>query len=241
MSVFSAIDDYLKQAAIRRSSLCPHRSTATSFTVLEQQIAWPDEALHQAVGRCFSAIVQAQITAFPENIYWDFDYMMHYLVQCAAKATDPLEYVARFEKQLVRLMDLFGQHSIIRFRYVHDFSYGFDWARWVKKAPEKRKTVAPFSFTFLDYIECRGGELLDLIVQNDAKYHQIEGAQHRNPFGFSREPADERRLLDGMARDELIPVKLWDQTQQPNWRPLYSHIRKERAADLGIQKKPSPQ
>lgn len=241
MSVFSTIDSYLNQANIHRASLCPNRSTATSFTVLDQQSHWPDATWREAVGNCFLAIAKAQVKAFPENIYWDFDYMLEYLLQAAQKAATPFDYIERFEQQLVRLMDLFGQHSVIRFRYVHDFSYGFDWARWVKKAPETRKSIAPFSFTFLDYIECRGAELMELIAQNDEKYHQMQGPQHRNPFGFSRAPSDEQRLLSEMAQENLIPIKLWDRTQLPDWEPNYANIRKERATQMGIVKKPSPQ
>ena len=55
----------------------------------------------------------------------------------------------------------------------------------------------------------RGDELLELIELDDGKYPTLDGDEPRNPFPFSREPADELRLHRELARRDLIPVPTW--------------------------------
>ena len=127
--------------------------------------------------------------------------------------------------------------SEIRFRYVHDFMYGFDWARWVKKQPDQRANSGPFCQNFLDDLLCRGEEILQSIKKDDVKYPQISQKRYRNPFCFSREPEDERRLLTYLAGCECIPVAAWEWDSVGVWDKPFSQIREEASLKLNIAKK----
>jgi hypothetical protein len=148
---------------------------------------------------------------------------------------DPSDLLARAE-QICRLQKLYGQNSIICFRYVHDFVYGFDWAKWVLRDPETRNVHGPFSGAFLDYIENRAHELIDLIHNDDEKYPKLESGEPRNPFVFSREPDDERRLFMTLAERDLIPVRAWTFDTTPVWNRPFAALRAEMAVELGICK-----
>ena len=89
---------------------------------------------------------------------------------------------------LVDVQARYGARSAIRFRYVHDFIYGYDWARWVAREPETRTAIGPYDPVFLQRMRHRADELLELIQTNDKNYPQLEQNISRNPFGFSREP-----------------------------------------------------
>lgn len=124
-------------------------------------------------------------------------------------------------------MDMFGCKGEIRFRYVHDFMYGFDWARWVKKDLKNRSNIKPFSIIFLDYLLTKGEEILRLISINDKRYHHISSRSFRNAFCFPRAPKDEYRLLTYLADYGLIPVNAWSWNTEPIWNQPFDEIREQ--------------
>ncbi len=126
----------------------------------------------------------------------------------------------------------YGTHSVLAFRYIHDFTYGFDWCRWVKKDARHRAHVGPFDWPYLLYLQQRRRELEDLIAQNDEKYHQLEPGVAHNPFLFSREPDDEYRLFSALASAGHIPVPTWSVHQDCRYDKPFDQLRVEMATSL---------
>ena len=175
----------------------------------------------------YSNIVMAQIKNFPNNIFWDFEYFLYQYALKIKKNDKYLDFIAHYEIKIIRLLQLFGQESNIKFKYLHDFTYGFDWSKWVQDAPEQRSAVQPFDEVFLDYLYKRGLELLELIKANDKKYGKLQdGKTYRNPFSFSRSTANEKKLFEQLAKDNMLPIKLWDIAAQPIWDKAYYQYRK---------------
>ncbi|MEM9385760.1 MAG: ferrochelatase [Pseudomonadota bacterium] len=225
-----ALDAWLDEEVGERVSLCPGRSHPTSFAVLWQTLGL--EAAHAvALYRQTERVVRAIAMHFPENVFWDLDLIVQALADRAS--VDATEAMG---DRLVALIDGFGMHSVIRFRYVHDFTYGFDWAKWVAKAPGRRAHIGPFDEGFLTYLERRRQELQELIAQDDAKYGRLRDERPRNPFGFSREPQDERLLHEMLAERGQIPVPTWDRLGRAQWGARFAEHRAELAAELGIAK-----
>jgi hypothetical protein len=222
------LDAWLDAKLGPRSSLCPGREHPTTFAEL-----WPRldlDAPHAlAVFHATQRVVHAIVTHFPDNVFWDLDLVVQSLADRTSVAA-----IDTTAHRLVRLMQGFGMRSAIRFRYVHDFTYGFDWAKWVAKAPERRRQVAPFDDFFLAYLEHRCEELLALIASDDVKYGRLRNDQPRNPFTFSREPQDERRLHALLAERGLIPVATWDAQGDARWGAEFAERRAALAAELGI-------
>ena len=193
-----------------------------------------------AVGLC--ALARAQLEAFPANLFWDFDLIAAAIV-AEARALAPSAAIACVEDRfarMTRLQALYGRETTINFSYVHDFVYGFDWAKWVAREPSLHADVpGPFSLRFLVYMERRGHELLALIAADDREYPSLPDDQVRNPFAFSREPEAEVRLHRELARRDLIPVPGWrgdygccDWTRR--WRVPFRDRRDAVAAELGL-------
>ena len=137
-------------------------------------------------------------------------------------------------------MSIFSKavRSPINFRYVHDFMYGFDWARWVSHEQETRQGIGPFDQTYLYHVEERRGELVECIADHDAQFGFAADGVHHNPFRFSREPADERRLHEALAGDNVIPVQAWRFDSTCDWARPYTQIREQYAQKLGIPVRP---
>ena len=161
-----------------------------------------------AHGLCELAL--AQLDAFPGNLFWDLDLIAATIVHEAAAAESAHACVVdRFER-MVALQRLYGRRTPINFSYVHDFVYGFDWAKWIAREPSLHAGVpGPFSLPFLTYMQRRGRELLALIAADDSKYPTLDDDAPRNPFPFSRDPDAEIRLHRELARRDLIPVPTW--------------------------------
>jgi hypothetical protein len=176
------------------------------------------------------ALLTAVRLHFPGNIYWDLDRLVAGLVSEAESEAALGEALSEAET----LHRMFGGHSAIRFRYVHDFLYGFDWAKWVARDPAARSRVGPFDRAFLAYTQRRGRELLELIARDDAKYHRLRDERPRNPFPFSREPEHERRLHEDLARRGLLPVESWRSDATPRWDLPFAAEREARARALSI-------
>lgn len=220
----------------RAWSLDPSRGRATPLVALVRGLAAEDPRRAPEVVAAFAhgvaRVAEAILENFPENVFWDLDRPVAALWDGpAAVGLGPLEAaVAR----VVELQGLFGRGTPIRFRYAHDFLLGYDWARWVRRAPGDRVGIGPFDQAFLDRMKRRGGELLSLIEADDRKYHRLRGAGHRNPFGFSREPGDEARLLRDLVARDLVPVRAWTRGDPPRWDRPFAELRAERARALGL-------
>ncbi|PRP96241.1 hypothetical protein [Enhygromyxa salina] len=202
---------------------------------LTQRLAGP-----VAHGLC--ALALAQLDAFPGNLFWDLDLIATSIVS-QARALEFEDAIAHVEDQFQRmatLQHLYGQATAINFSYVHDFVYGFDWAKWVAREPSLHaRPPTPFSPEFLAHMHARGLELLELIERDDGKYPSLPDDQARNPFEFSREPDDEVTLHRELARRDLIPVPTWDPDASScdwdlRWRVAFAVRRVEVAHELGL-------
>ncbi|QSQ23571.1 ferrochelatase [Pyxidicoccus parkwayensis] len=216
-----------------RASLAPDRARALTPCELAERITagQGDEACLRAFVEGLRATVEALAEDFPDNIFWDLDY----LARCLWEAGAPGDMEA-FARRVVALCHGFGVRSELRFRYAHDFVFGYDWARWVMREPEQRAAIRPFDATFFDYLEGRRQELLVLVARDDTKYSQLKGAKFRNPFGFSREPEEEARLHQALAREDLIPVKAWRMDGDPRWHLPFADLRTKAANRLGLSR-----
>jgi hypothetical protein len=173
---------------------------------------------------------------FPENIFWDFDFLVSSMLRQALIADEgAVTFLKVFGEKMVRLTEMFGNKTEMRFRYVHDFIYGFDWARWVQKEPQKRSNVEPFSLVFFDYLLAKGKELLQRINHGQVTSYKLCDTGYRNPFTFSREPEDEYRLLTYLAEEQLIPVAVWNWNACPVWNKPFQEMRQQLALKLDIQ------
>jgi hypothetical protein len=213
-------------------TLDPDRLRATPLNDVVGELAKPSQLPHLAA--VASAVAEAQLQSFPENVLWDFDF---YLASIHAQACESRSYVAhlcRVTEITVGLMRLYGQQSTIRFRYVHDFMYGFDWARWVRRDPEARKSIGPFSLGFLEQIETRGRDILNLIEADDARYPKLSGPDARNPFSFSRDPDDELILYRRLAELGCVPVEAWRIDATPDASRDFDALREHVAESLGL-------
>jgi hypothetical protein len=236
---FRILDEIIFQKSVSYLSLNPHKNFATSFAEMGYFITENnfDPRIIKSLTDALERIVNAQVSNFPENIYWDFDFMVQSMLSQALVAKEGAFYfLENFADKVVNLMNLFGIKTQIHFRYIHDFMYGFEWAKWVQRDPYARSHTEPFSMIFLDYILNRGQEMIQLINLNDTKYQQITGSAYRNPFPFSREPDCECRLLSYMAEEELIPVPAWDWNARPMWNKPFQEIRQELSVQLHIPK-----
>ncbi|UKO99831.1 hypothetical protein [Nostoc sp. UHCC 0870] len=235
---FQFIDEILSQHNVKLLSLNPHKKIITSFVEIEALIRENiiDNQLINTLQNTLERIVQSQLQNFPENIFWDFDFMVSsMLYQALNTEEDAANFLETFTNKMVLLTELFGINNEIRFRYVHDFIYGFDWAKWVQKDPQQRTFIEPFSLIFLDYLLTKANEIIQRIHRGKSQSYKLCDNGFRNPFTFSREPEDEYRLLTHLAKAELIPVAAWDWNASPIWNQPFQERREELALELNIQ------
>jgi hypothetical protein len=235
---FQLIDKILAQESINLLSLNPQKTLITSFAELgnlitEQNI---DIKLLTTLQETLESIVRTQLQNFPENIFWDFDFLVISMLRQALIADEgAVPFLKVFGEKMVSLTEMFGNKTEIRFRYVHDFMYGFEWARWVQKEPQNRAHVEPFSLLFLDYLLVKGQELLQRINHGQITSYKLCDTGYRNPFTFSREPEDEYRLLTYLAEEQLIPVAVWNWNASPVWNKPFQEMRQQLALKLNIK------
>ncbi|AKF08004.1 hypothetical protein [Sandaracinus amylolyticus] len=216
---------------VRWRSLCPGRELARPLRELIPDRALPSD-LRLAAARGIATIAEAVHRNFPDNLFCDLELVLARLER--GGATHGVAWVDATVSTVVDLHDLFGHGTSIQFRYVHDFLYGFDWARWVRRDPETRRVIGPFDPGFLAYARRRGAELVELIAQDDDKYHRIPRGRDRNPFAFQRDPASETRLLSDLAVRGWVPVEAWKRDAAPRWDRDYTYERERRARELGL-------
>ena len=215
-------------------TLDPSRDFARPLSDVVAALA--DSRQSRPLAAAAAAVAEAQIQSFPENLFWDFDFYLASIHRDAASSSDYEEYLAAVTEVTVGLMHLYGQQSTIRFRYVHDFMYGYDWARWVRRDPGARAEVEPFGLDFLKQTERRGHDLLALIDADDEWYPTLEKGVSRNPFPFSREPRDELRLYRVLAERGWVPVETWRLAAQPDASRDFDALRAEAAESLGLSR-----
>lgn len=213
-------------------TLDPGRATATPLSEVVARLADSSTRAHLAAAAC--AVARAQIRSFPENLLWDFDFFVASIHAEACEADDYAAHLGSLTTTTVGLMRLYGKHSMIRFRYVHDFMYGFDWARWVRRDPEARAGVGPFSLHFLRQSERRGRDIVTLIESDDRIYPKLGDGGPRNPFPFSREPEEELRLYRRLSARGCIPVEAWRFDARPDATRDFDILREDTARDLGL-------
>jgi len=216
------VDHILRRHVPRPLSLCPGRKEITSFVSLGQQLT--DESkprnFYIDAAEGLKVIVAAQINNFPDNIFWDYDYFCAVLF-----SQDSQSGLNNIIHSVESLMKTYGVHSELSFQFVHDFTYGFDWARWVSKKPEERRKYHLFTMEFFTYLSKRQGELVELIGKNDQKYNQLAKGKRRNPFKFSRTPEDEKIVLQNLSDQNMIPVPAWDISPTTRWNHDFTKIR----------------
>ena len=236
--LFQSLDEILAQHSVNPLTLNPHKNLITSFVELENLITTitTDQEIIITLRDTLELIIYAQVQNFPENIFWDFDFLVNSMLRQALLADEgAIAFLECFSKKMVLLIELFGIKKEIRFRYVHDFIYGFDWAKWVKKEPQTRSHSEPFSLVFLDYLLVKGEKLIKHLNYGQMTSYNLSNTGYRNPFDFSREPEDERLLLGYLATEKLIPVEVWNWDTRPVWNQPFQEMRQQLALKLNIQ------
>jgi hypothetical protein len=188
-----------------RRSLAPGRARATPLAALAARcfaaLSGAERALREELlGRIAIALAED----YPDNVFCDLDALAGRLGEGAREDAEALA------GRVVALSRAFGGAGPLRFRYVHDFLYGLDWCRWAAKDPADRAGADPYGARFLGYLAARGEELVALVAAGDAKYGPLAAGAFRNPFGFSREPGDEARILALLAAEGALPFACWE-------------------------------
>ena len=225
-----AADQSILRVAGTARSLNPAGCGASSLEQLGRDVlAGRDTGIARVFVRGLADIAEAMVDNFPETLFWDMDFMAAEVLR-----QDEPDRIEQLCADLTRLQLQYGRHSVLAFRYVHDFTYGYDWAKWVMREPEERRHVRPFDPEFIAYLRRRGEELVSLIDRNDAKYPKLPDGRARNPFGFSREPAHEGLLFSDLAAQGLLPVRAWDVEAEPEAERPFADLRVLRARQLGV-------
>ncbi len=235
----AAADARLDAAGVKRFTLSADRPWARSLEALGHALAPRLAPLPAGATETWSeglvATAEAIRAHFPDNLLWDLEYLSASVLREAAREPGrAVETLRAVFEEVVELQALFGRDTTIRFRYVHDFAYGFDWAKWVRRAPEERRDVGPFDLAFLRALRTRGHELLALIEADDTTYPQLRSPEARNPFVFDREPEAELALYRDLATRDLVPVRAWTFDEPPVWDRPFAEARVERARALGL-------
>lgn len=218
-------------------SLAPDRDHATTLETLARSLLKDDEDpdLITVFGDGLARLALAQLDAFPGNLFWDLDFAAaQVLRQARMRPAESAEVAGKLLVRLADLQRLYGRETAINFSYVHDFTYGFDWAKWVGREPDQDGSVGPFDLDFLVYMRKRAHELMQLIAKNDEKYPSLPDGQPRNPFPFSREPDAELRLFPELARRGLLPVETWRTDAIPDCSRSFYTLRADVARELGL-------
>ena len=224
------VDARIRQSPRGALTLDPSRSIASRLTDVVSALADSHQSAHLAAAA--SAAAEAQLQSFPDNLFWDFDFYLASIHHDALAAPDYASYLENITSMTVGVMRLYGQQSTIRFRYGHDFMYGFDWARWIRRDPGAHEGIEPFGLDFLRQIESRGQDIVRLIDSNDDWYPRLTAGVSRNPFPFSREPEDELPLYRLLAERGCVPVEGWKLDARPDASRDFDALREELAVSL---------
>lgn len=233
-SRFQELERDMLHADVFMYSLNTKNSSASSPSVLAQYVSafYSDTAIWSLFSDFLEQMFRNMIHHFPENIFWDLDYMITYAVRESIHHKAPELFWEDYTEKLSELLAIFGCHGEIRFRYLHDFTYGFDWSRWARKDISERKNIHPFGISFFDRTIERGDELLELIRKNDSKYHQLQSDVYRNPFSFSREIAEEKKMMHWLSKNKAIPVEQWKTTAAISFEKDVDLIRQRYSSSM---------
>ncbi len=236
LTPLGVVDQRIDASTEHRLSLCPGRSRARALReVGEYLIAGASAEPAWVFAQGLAAIAESILRNFPDNLFWDLDCLAAWLWGNGRPAAEIREDCER----VVALHELFGAFTPLSFRYVHDFLYGFDWARWVARAPDERRGIGVYDPRFLDALLRRGEELLVAIqAGTDERYPPLCVGAARNAFGFSREPTEELALYRRLAEEGWIPVHAWDFAGESEWERPYDEARVTRAVGLGEASRP---
>lgn len=238
----AAVDRELARAVPVPLTLDPERARSTALAELGSRLITEgdDPALCRAFASALACIARSQLEHFPENLFWDLDYLGASMLAGARAAADPVRHVAQVGELGAALSARFGARSPIRFRYVHDFLYGFDWQRWVAADPDARAGVGPFDLPFLHRMLDRGDALAARVASHDPEFPPLDDPRAwRNPFSFSRDPAHELALHRELSSRGELPVHAWRVDAVPDWRRPYTRMRAELARTLALPEPPA--
>ena len=114
---FQILDESLAQQVLKPLSLNPNKSLITSFTQLETRIIQEvsDVNLITIIRDTLQRILDALLYNFPENIFWDFDFIVSSMLKQTLLAENKADLLENFGNKIVLLMDMFGRKSEIRF------------------------------------------------------------------------------------------------------------------------------
>lgn len=233
-------DDELAGARHPLRSLAPGRARASTITeILGPLVVAAPADLAEVFVDGTRAFVRAQLDAFPDNLLWDLDLPLCTWWRAATTSDDPIGTASRLLALATELQHLFGCGTALRFRYTHDFVYGFDWAKWVGRDPDARRRTGPFDLAFLEAMRTRAHELVAIIeAGGDATYPTVAQTSGRNPFPFSREPPAELAIHRALAAADQIPVRAWerevDVQSENKWAKPWAKWREQAAARLGF-------
>lgn len=231
VQAMQALDDEMEARIGVPASLAPDRSRAQPLRVIGSALLAQREPVWQdAFADAAAIVLRSLLEHFPGNLFWDLDFLLAALLEQSRRPEDLLERASA----VARLQQIFGCKSVIAFRYLHDFTYGFDWARWTASGPAERASQGPFSLTFLDHVERRGREIVAAVLAGDPRFPRLPEGEFRNPFPFSRTPRHEALLLSDLADRDLIPVYGWCTTARPRFDLPFAQLREERARALGL-------
>jgi hypothetical protein len=230
------LQNYLEPILRSKKTLSPKRKHAFDQSKFEESLRsfnLQNEEWNFVEDFLISIVESIQFN-FPHNIFFDIDYLSFEVInQCKSTNTDFLEQLDLKRKKLISIFELFGKDSKIKFRYIHDFIYGFDWLKWMLEKRNPMENQSPYGNDFLNYISSRGAELVLLIDQNDVKYPDLM-EEYRNPFLFSRTPIEEEKLHRVLQETDSLPISSWDIFAIPKFDKNYSSIRTQTAHSLGI-------
>ena len=213
-------------------SLDPQKIKATLPSELAKQPFFEEISLNSflSLESIIIDLFSSQNENFPTNIFWDMDGLISFFLHL-----NDSKKQKNLCKILLKLYDRYGNKKSINFAYIHDFIYGFDWYRWVKKDFFVRKNIGPYDFVFLDYLNKRSLELFELIKINDHKYSTLCPHVKRNPFSFRRTVEEEIKIHLKLACKGAIPWKAWilkDKKTKKFWETNFSKIRQEMALEI---------
>ncbi|MBX7081579.1 MAG: ferrochelatase [Nannocystaceae bacterium] len=224
-------------------SLAPERALAHGLEAIGATLF--DDAAPAELVTTFAELAiawrDAIASAFPDNLLWDCDLPLACWWRHARGAAAPVATARALLQAATALQRQFSRGGALGFRYAHDFLYGFDWAKWVARAPEQRAPgrpggAGPFDPGFLAALRQRGEELCALVARgDDAQYPPLGGAA-RNPFPFSREPDEELALHRALAAAGEVPVIAWSCDGEAQWSRPFAALRRERAARMGLSR-----
>lgn len=236
------LETYLDKTIPHRKSLNKTQSKAINLPVLKTEIIkWELSKLElNFYENVVIEICNSIQDNFPQNIFYDLDYLFYQILQESKTSEIGFEpKLNEFQNSLNSIFTIFGIHSSVKFRYIHDFIYGYDWLKWTLEKKGSQEIESPLGEPFLNYITNRGKELENLIEGNDKNY-PVLNEPFRNPFLFVRSTQEEEILHSNLSIDHLIPLEAWNLFAIPKSDKNYSEIRTKRALELGIDRNTMP-